>query len=364
MTNSPDDFDPTLDAVRNRMKTVRLSDAARTRIAERLARESADGTRLSGSTTLRAVGSPWRRHLGWIAAAAAGALLLAWGLRAVDRSTTVSAAEILGRSQQALSAATSGIEKITYDLTLDGVLLQLLPEGQAGRFTVEETIDHDHPGRLRVVKLAAGETGQHDELVRRVAALDVARRIGLGVPRRLRVAKLAADGRLAAGLADDPLARTRVRYVRFDSRGFLLRFTDAPAPPLSLASARRLALQILLGLMQTSANPSLAEIDRSGEAAYEITIPTMAMSGPIVLQRARAIISREDARLLDFDAAGSIGRQPFAVTFNMRSRELRQTTQEDANEFTIAPSPGDEVLEARGSSSIPVWDVISRCLNR
>ncbi|PYR94721.1 MAG: hypothetical protein DMF84_04495 [Acidobacteria bacterium] len=327
MTNSPDDFDPTLDAVRNRMKTVRLSDAARTRIAERLARESADGTRLSGSTTLRAVGSPWRRHLGWIAAAAAGALLLAWGLRAVDRSTTVSAAEILGRSQQALSAATSGIEKITYDLTLDGVLLQLLPEGQAGRFTVEETIDHDHPGRLRVVKLAA-------------------------------------DGRLAAGLADDPLARTRVRYVRFDSRGFLLRFTDAPAPPLSLASARRLALQILLGLMQTSANPSLAEIDRSGEAAYEITIPTMAMSGPIVLQRARAIISREDARLLDFDAAGSIGRQPFAVTFNMRSRELRQTTQEDANEFTIAPSPGDEVLEARGSSSIPVWDVISRCLNR
>jgi hypothetical protein len=327
MTNMPEDFDPTLDAIRNAMRPVRLSAEARARIAERLARGDAEGTRLSGSTTLRAVAPTWRRHVGWVAAAAASVLALGWTLRTVDRSTTVSASEILGRSQQALSAATSGVERITYDLTLDGVLLQLLPEGQAGRFTVEETIDHDHPGRLRVVKLAT-------------------------------------DGRLAAGLADDPVARTRVRYVRFDSRGFLLRFTNAPAPPLSLASARRLALQVLLGLMQTSANPSLAEIDRSGEAAYEITVPTMAVSGPVVLQRARAVIGREDARLLDFDAAGSIGAQPFAVTFNMRSRELHGTMPDDVNEFTIAPSPGDEVLEARGTSSIPVWDVISRCLTR
>lgn len=327
MTNSPDDFDPTVDAVRNAMRPVRLSDEARTRISQRLARASTDGTRLSGSTTLRAVASPWPGRLGWIAAAAAAVLFVVLGLRAVDRSTAVSASEILGRSQQVLSAPVSGIEKITYDLTLDGVLVQLLPEGQAGRFTVEETIDHDHPGRLRILKLAA-------------------------------------DGRLAAGLADDPVARTRVRYVRFDSRGFLLRFTDAPAPPLSMASARRLALQILLGLMQTSANPSLAEIDRSGDAAYEITVPTMAVSGSIVLQHARAVISREEARLLDFDAAGSIGRQPFAVTFNLRSRDLHGTMADDVNEFTIAPSPGDEVLEARGTSSIPVWDVISRCLRQ
>jgi hypothetical protein len=327
MTNSPDDFDPTLDAVRDAMKPVRLSDETRARITRSLAQESTGATRVSGGTTLRAVASPWRRRVVWMTAAAASVLAFAWTLRTVDRSTTVSASEILGRSQQTLSATISGTEKISYDLTLDGVLLQLLPEGQAGHFTVEETIDHDHPGRLRVVKLAA-------------------------------------DGRLAAGLADDPVARTRVRYVRFDSRGFLLRFTDAPPPPLSLASARRLALQVLLGLMQTSANPSLAEIDRSGEAAYAITVPAMAVSGPIVLQRARAVIGREDARLLDFDAAGSLGAQPFAVTFNMRSHEVHGMTPEDANAFTIAPSPGDEVLEARGTSSIPVWDVISQCLRR
>jgi hypothetical protein len=155
-----------------------------------------------------------------------------------------------------------------------------------------------------------------------------------------------------------------VRYVRFDSRGVLLRFTDAPAPPLSLASARRLVLQILLGLMQTSANPSLAEIDRSGEAAYEVTVPAVVVSEPIVLQHARAVISRDEARLLDFDAAGTIGGQPFAVTFNLRSRELRGATADDVNAFTIAPSPGDEVLEARGTSSMPLWDVISRCLRQ
>jgi hypothetical protein len=327
MTNAPDDFDPTLDAVRRAMNPVRLADDARARIARRLTQESTNATRRSGATTLRGVASPWRWHAGWIATAAAAALIVAWAFPAVDRSTTVSAAEILDRSQQALSASVSGVEKITYDLTLDGILLQLLPEGQAGRFTVEETVDHDHPGRLRIVKLAD-------------------------------------DGRLAAGLADDPVARTRVRYVRFDSRGYLLRFTDAPALPLSLASARRLALQVLLGLMQTSANPSLVEIDRSGEAAYEITVPAIAVSGPVVLQRARAVIGREDARLLDFDAAGSIGPQPFAVTFNMRTRELRGASRGDTSDFTLGPSPGDEVIEARGTSSMPVWDAISRCLTR
>jgi hypothetical protein len=83
-----------------------------------------------------------------------------------------------------------------------------------------------------------------------------------------------------------------------------------------------------------------------------------------VLQRARAVIGREDARLLDFDAAGTVGQKPFAIAFSMRSRELRGPAADDAKQFTLAPSPGDEVLEERGSSSMPLWDVISRCLNR
>jgi anti-sigma-K factor RskA len=322
---SSDRVEAALDSLAREMASVRLPENARERIAHRLERAHVGA---AGSTTLRLDRRSSRRRVGWLALSAAVAVaLIAVVLPAVDRRATVSAAEMLGRSQDALSAPVSGIETITYDLTLDGVLQQLLPEGQAGRFTVEEIVDHDHPGRFRV-------------------------------------AKLSADGRLAAGAAEDPVAGTRARYMRVDSRGFLVRFTDARPLPVSLASARRLALQIVIGLMQTGSGLSLEEADRAGEPTYDIKMSAAAVSGPLVLQQARAVIAARDARLLELDASGSVGQQPFAISFRMRTRDVRPASTERPGEFTIAALPDDEVIDARGTAAAPLWDVINQCLRR
>jgi len=328
MNTTPDDFDPALDAARRATSGVRLSDEARTRIALRLARESAGGAQPSGSTTLRAVPRSSWRYAAWAIAAAASLLLLVWIARTVDRNTTVSAAEVLVRSQQALSAHASGIETMTYNLALEGVLQQLLPEPQAGRFIVEETIDHDHPGRLRLRKFSA-------------------------------------DGQLAAGAADDPVTRTRIRYMRLGSRGMLLRFTNVPSSPLALSDARRVAFQVLLGLMQTSTNPSLTEITADGEPAYEIVVPPLAAApGSIALDEARAVIRRDDARVVEFHAGGRVGAQPFAISFTMLTRDLHGPSRSDSDLFSIAPQPGDEVIDADGAAPLALWDAIGQCLRR
>ena len=47
----------------------------------------------------------------------------------VDRQTTVSAAEILGRSRTALGADVTGIEVLTYDLALEGAARRPVPAG-------------------------------------------------------------------------------------------------------------------------------------------------------------------------------------------------------------------------------------------
>jgi hypothetical protein len=282
MTFSNHDDDRTLDAVRSSTRRMRLPPEARQRIQDRLKRGA------TGGTTLRPTSAKRLRRVLWAGAAVGAAVVAAaWVLPMVDRGTAMSAAEILGRSQQALGGATAGIEVLTYDLHLGGVLERMLPSGQAGRFTVEEAVDHDHPGRHRLLKLGS-------------------------------------DGRRVAGAADDPLTGTRVHYFRVDDHGFLFRFSDVPPAPFSLVAVRRLAMQTLIGVMQGSRHASLLEIDRGGDPAYQIDVtPPAGVGGFLALERARAVVGRGDARLLDFDARGTIAAQPFAMTFSLRSRVVR-----------------------------------------
>ena len=149
--------------------TGAMPDAVRGAIRARLDSGAGDAPR--GATTLR----PVRRVHGWVwtagAAAAAALLFFVIVVPGVDRQTTVSAAEILGRSRTALGADVTGIEVLTYDLALEGLLGDLIPQDHAGRFTVEETIDHDREGRYRIVKLAADGQDRRGRR-RRCAAAD------------------------------------------------------------------------------------------------------------------------------------------------------------------------------------------------
>jgi hypothetical protein len=310
-----------LDAVRAAGERLQLSADARDRIEQRLTGSA------TGATSLRPPRRVWPRRTGWaLAAAAAAIVIVAWVFPAIDRKTTISAAEVLSRSQQALAAPITGVQVITYDLTLGGVLDELLPAGQAGSFTVVEAVDHDHPGRYRLLKLAPG-------------------------------------GQVVAGVADDPLTRTRARYVRLESGGVLLRFKDVDSAALSVITIKHAALQALIGMMQASDNGLLREIDRAGEPAYEVDVPATG-TGLIELQRARAVVGRSDARLLDFDVQGTIGGQPFAITFNLRSRDTRAADAMPPGAFTIEPESGDQVIEAQGGSAAPLWDVLQQCLRR
>lgn len=298
-----------------------LAASSRDAILAQLARTSADG-----ATTLRPVRRvrrwPWAIPL----AAAAGIALFVYIIPGIDRQTTVSAAEILGRSRSALTAPASGVEVLTYDLELSGVLADLIPEEQSGRFTVQELVDHDHEGRYRIVKL----TG---------------------------------NGQIIAGAADDPLRGIRTRYMRANGRGYLLRFDGAAPTALSIPALKRTALQTFIGFMQASSTQTLQEIQRGADACYQIDIPGGAMIGGslVALDSARAVVTVADSRLVEFSATGRIADQPFTVEFALLTQDFRPGDSVEAADFEIAAEPGDVVLEGNASQS-PVWDVVTRAL--
>jgi hypothetical protein len=270
---------------------------------------------------------------------AAAALLIYFVIvPGIDRQTTVSAAEILGRSQAALTAPLTGLEVLSYDLEISGALADLIPAEQAGRFMVMEIVDHDHEGRYKVVKLAP-------------------------------------DGRTVAGAADDTVSGTRTRYIRANGRGFLMRFDGAAPTALSIIELKKSALQIFIGLMQASTTQTLREFDRSSpspfgagetpgsEHCYEITIPgvTIPATSLLSLDRARAVITAADAQLVEFSAAGTFSGQPFAVDFARRLRMLNATGSKEITDFELTPEPGDTVLQGDATKN-PLWDILTRVL--
>ncbi len=296
------------------------SDARRT-IRARLDRVAADG-----ATTLRPM-RPARRWMWALPLAAAAAIVLVvYVLPGIDRRTTVSAAEILGRSRSALAAPASGVEVLTYDLQVTGVLADLVPEEQGGRFTVQELVDHDHDGRYRIVKLAS-------------------------------------NGQIVGGAADDPLRGTRVRYMRANGRGYLLRFQGAEATAWSIPALKRTALQTFIGFMQASSRQTLREVQRGADACYQIDIPGGAMAGGtfVSLDSARAIVTIADSRLLEFSASGRLADRPFMIEFSLLTQDFRPSGSTADSDFDITPAPGDVILQGNASQN-PVWDVVTRAL--
>jgi hypothetical protein len=310
-----------IDDTRRAIGTDDLPARARAAIRSRL--ESGSH---AGATTLRHVRAARRWAWGVPIAAGAVIVLLFVVVPGIDRQTTVNAAEILARSRTALAAPAAGIEVLTYDLDVEGVLADLIPEEQSGRFTVEELVDHDHPGRFRIVKLAG-------------------------------------DGQIVGGAADDPPHATRVRYMRVNGRGFLLKFDGAEPAALSLLALKRSMLQTFIGLMQASTGQTMTQVPCANELCYQVDVPAHAApAGALVgLDSARATIAMTDARLVEFSASGRVAGRPFRIAFALRSRELRPAASVPDDDFDIAPQPGDVVLNGSASDN-PLWDVVSRAL--
>jgi hypothetical protein len=148
--------------------------------------------------------------------------------------------------------------------------------------------------------------------------------------------------------------------VRVNGRGFLLRFEGAEPTALSVVALKKSAMQIFIGLMQMSTAQTMREIDRGGEPCYEITIPavTVPATSIVSLDRARAVITAAESRLVEFSAAGTLSGQPFTIDFAQRFHAWNGT---DTDDFDIAAQPGDVVLEGNASNN-PLWDVLTRVL--
>jgi hypothetical protein len=289
-----------------------------------------DAARARGSTTL--LGGP-ARPAGWsrgtwravLAAAAVLVVVLVVGPM-VSGPSTVSAAEVLDKSLQALSRpAASGVEFLEYELTLEGIPREFMPDAPSGTYRIEELIDHDHAGRYRV-------------------------------------STFGPDGRLVSAVSEDPAAGRRTSAIRVDGRPFVFNFTTASAPALSLLELERMHMEASVAMMQASGDQKLTEVNDAGKS-YLIQIPRVSptRTGAVWdLQEARVLIDADDFRIKEFSARGTFLKQPYSVAYRLIRREAR-AAGDVSDDFEIPAQPDAIVLQGRGTAN-PARDVVTAAL--
>jgi hypothetical protein len=285
-----------------------------------------------GATTLRGEtpqAGGWRR-LGWRAALAAAAALIAIVVVApmIGGPATVSASEVLNKSLQALSRpAATGVERLEYELTLDGIPREFMPVPASGTYRIEELIDRDHAGRYRM------------------STFD-------------------AEGRIVSAVSEDPAAGRRTSVMLVDGRPFVFDFKTAAAPALSLLELERTHMEASVTMMQASGDQKLTEVADASGKSYLIQIPRVSPTRTEAvwdLQEARVLIDAEDFRIKEFSARGTILKQPYSVSYRLIRREARAAGEVAAAEFEIPSEPEAIVLTGRGTAN-PARDVVIAAL--
>jgi hypothetical protein len=298
-----------------------------------------------GATTLRTAPSSRAWRVGaWTSGLAAAALIVLavfviWP--GMSRESHLSAAEILGRSMQTF-AATSGIETFEYDAQFEGLAARALgPDARIGdTLRITQVIDHDHPGRFRVMSVDAGQ------VVRSV-------------------------------LVQDPEQHTRVGRFRVDDHTYFFRFAASPDQAgqpgtfVSLPDLQRASLRALVTMMQTTSDQTLTSVSDGGETYYAIRIPPISSdrdagnsageASMLELHEAHALIHAGDFHLKELSARGSVLGQPFGLTFTLVRHEATPATQLAADTFTLEPQPGDVRLEGEATND-PAGDVVLAAL--
>jgi hypothetical protein len=293
-------------------------------------RESVTQAATRGATRLRPEVKParvWART-GWSAAALAGATLAVvfFVVPLFKGPATVSAAEILAKSaNQLAAAATSGVELLEYELTLDGVPRQMMPDHADGTYRVSQAIDHRTAGRFRY-------------------------------------SSFAPDGRLLSSIAHDPAGGTRVSLMRIDDQFYRFEFAVPAGGVPSLPEIERLHMQATVAMMQASGQQVLQTVQTADGSSYRVEVPRIETSGTSAvwdLAQAEVLIDAKDYRITQFSASGTFLKQPYSLSYRLLNRSVAASVQPDA--FVVPHEPGEIVITGEGSIN-PMGDAFIAAL--
>jgi hypothetical protein len=279
-----------------------------------------------GATRLRQGGveRPPRRRAFWSAALAIAATLVAVLFVAplLKGPATVSAAEILAASANRLAESpAAGVEVLEYELVLDGVPRELMPDQTDGTYRVKQVFDHDTKGRYRCTIYGPG-------------------------------------GELESSIAQDPVNGRRAMLLRIDDQLYRFDFTLPASAPLSLPEMERLHMQASVGMMQASGDQHLQIVEGVNGRAYRIDVPRVdsaATNAMWDLNEAHALIDASDYRILELSVKGAFLKQPYSISFRLIRRDVTSNADVAATEFEIPEAAGAIKFQGEGSA-IPVRD--------
>jgi hypothetical protein len=284
----------------------------------------------SGATRLRADPSrQGRRHRAfWSAAVAVAATVI--GVLFIGpiirEPAAVSAAGILAASANRLAQpVTSGIETLEYELVVDGVPLDLIPDQTNGTYRVRQVIDHDNRGHFRYTSYTP-------------------------------------DGQLLSSIGQDPALGRRVVAVRLKDQAYRFEFTLPAQTPLSLPEMEKLHMQASISMMQASGAQQLQEIDTPDGKAYRIEVPRVAASATNAvwdMTEAQIVVDADDYRIIQLAVKGAFLRQPYSISFRLLTRSV--TSAVPPEEFEVPVDAGAINFYGEGSA-IPVRDALLAAL--
>jgi hypothetical protein len=309
-------------------QAMRVQEAMPIATSVRIERALAEGA-ASGATRLRdsrAARRPWPLAGGvlWSAGAVAIATILAVVFVApiVKGPATVSAAEILAKSATQLATrAGAGIELLEYDLVLDGVPREMMPDHADGVYRVRQIIDHDATGRY--VLATYGPAGQ-----------------------------------LLSSVAQDPATRRRVVALLIDDQPYRFEFNVPANVALSLPEMERAHMQACVSMMLASGDKSLQVIDTPDGRRYRIQVPQVSGQTTTAvwdLSEAAVVIDATDYHIVEFAVKGTFMKQPYSVSYRLIARSLAAQVSADA--FEVPRDPRAIEIEGEGSV-IPARDVL------
>ena len=284
-------------------------------------RGGATRLRDSRSFRLQAEGKWLYGGLGVAAATIIAVLFVAPAVRTPE--STVSASEILAKSASQLSArVTGGVELFEYQLVLDGVPKEMMPDGADGTYRVQQAIDHNVPGRFRF-------------------------------------ASFRPDGAMLTSIAQDPQTNRRVMALSVDNQPFRFEVSlPAKNVGMSLPEMERLHMEASIAMMQASGHQLVETIEGPHGKLYRIDVPRVSGPGtsPVWdLTEARVLIDARDYRVTEFAVSGSFLKQAYSLSYTLISHSVVGSVPADT--FSVPAQPGQIVIVGDGSH-VPTHDVV------